>query len=242
MKTSVLVFSVILLGAAAQADVDLEWQVENQGAPVGETVRIDFYAVADNGGGSEPFVSLQAIVVWDPDFLRLLGVDDSDSPYDWMLSGFPSDAHADGLNDTFDDGDAYYAALANFGELPEATPEGLLVTTFEFEALAATEGTDVVLLAEYGDYSVTAVYDDEVPGYNIVGDLGSATVEISSAGCVGDIDGDGDTDHSDLGELLAAWCTHEGDPNWNPNADLDGDGHVGHGDLGILLADWGCGT
>jgi len=60
--------------------------------------------------------------------------------------------------------------------------------------------------------------------------------------CEGDIDGDGDTDHSDLGELLAAWCTHEGDPNWNPNADLDGDGHVGHGDLGILLADWGCGV
>jgi hypothetical protein len=60
--------------------------------------------------------------------------------------------------------------------------------------------------------------------------------------CSGDIDGDGDTDHADLGELLAAWCTHEGDPNWNPNADLDGDGHIGHGDLGILLADWGCGT
>ncbi|HUU96277.1 MAG TPA: hypothetical protein VM487_11100 [Phycisphaerae bacterium] len=60
--------------------------------------------------------------------------------------------------------------------------------------------------------------------------------------CPGDIDGDGDTDHSDLGELLAAWCTHEGDPNWNPNADLDADGHVGHGDLGTLLADWGCGT
>ena len=60
--------------------------------------------------------------------------------------------------------------------------------------------------------------------------------------CPGDIDGDGDTDHSDLGELLSAWCTHEGDPDWNPNADLDGDGHVGHGDLGILLADWHCGV
>ena len=58
--------------------------------------------------------------------------------------------------------------------------------------------------------------------------------------CPGDIDGDGDTDHSDLGELLSAWCSLEGDPNWNANADLDGDGHVGHGDLGILLADWGC--
>ena len=60
--------------------------------------------------------------------------------------------------------------------------------------------------------------------------------------CPGDIDGDGDTDHSDLGELLSSWCSHDGDPNWNPNADLDNDGHVGHGDLGTLLADWGCGT
>ena len=63
-----------------------------------------------------------------------------------------------------------------------------------------------------------------------------ATVQF----CPGDIDGDGDTDHSDLGALLAAWCSVAGDSNWNPDADLDGDGHVGHGDLGILLADWGC--
>jgi hypothetical protein len=68
------------------------------------------------------------------------------------------------------------------------------------------------------------------------------SLKPGAAECAGDIDGDGDTDHSDLGALLAAWCTHEGDPNWNPNADLDGDGHVGHGDLGILLADWGCGV
>jgi len=61
-----------------------------------------------------------------------------------------------------------------------------------------------------------------------------------NGGCPGDIDGDGDTDQSDLGELLAAWCAHPGDPDWNPNVDLDGDGHVGQGDLGILLADWGC--
>jgi hypothetical protein len=58
--------------------------------------------------------------------------------------------------------------------------------------------------------------------------------------CPGDVDGDGDTDQSDLGGLLAAWCTHEGDPDWNPDADLDGDGHVGQGDLGTLLANWNC--
>jgi len=58
----------------------------------------------------------------------------------------------------------------------------------------------------------------------------------------GDLDGDGDVDQADLGILLAAWCSHEGDPNWNAEADIDGDGHVGHSDLGILLANWGYGT
>ena len=58
-------------------------------------------------------------------------------------------------------------------------------------------------------------------------------------GVVGDVDGDDDTDLSDLGILLAAWDSSPGDDNWDPRADLDGDGHVGHGDLGILLSDWG---
>jgi subtilisin family serine protease len=68
-----------------------------------------------------------------------------------------------------------------------------------------------------------------------------AAVLAVAPGCVGDVDCDGDTDHADMGALLAAWCSHEGDGNWNPNADLDRDGHVGHGDLGIVLGDWGCG-
>jgi len=63
----------------------------------------------------------------------------------------------------------------------------------------------------------------------------SADVNIPS-GCVGDLDGDGDTDHSDLGILLADWgCTGGDCPG-----DIDGDGETGHPDLGILLADWGC--
>lgn len=55
----------------------------------------------------------------------------------------------------------------------------------------------------------------------------------------GDVDADWDVDHSDLGAFLGAWCAHEGDPNWNPDADFDADGHVGHSDLGILLGHWG---
>jgi hypothetical protein len=53
--------------------------------------------------------------------------------------------------------------------------------------------------------------------------------------CAGDLDGDGDTDHGDLGVLLADWgCTSDCD------GDLDGDDDTDHADLGILLADWGC--
>jgi hypothetical protein len=46
-------------------------------------------------------------------------------------------------------------------------------------------------------------------------------------GCYADLDGDGDTDLSDLGILLAAWDSTPGDPNWDPRADLSGDGAVG---------------
>ena len=69
---------------------------------------------------------------------------------------------------------------------------------------------------------------------------GADFVRDRDDGCPGDVDGDGDTDQSDLGVLLSVWCSHPGDPDWNPNADLDGDDHVGQGDLGILLANWGC--
>jgi hypothetical protein len=58
--------------------------------------------------------------------------------------------------------------------------------------------------------------------------------------CTGDIDGDGDTDQSDLGLLLASYELPPDDPFFDPRADLDGDGEVGQPDLGILLADYDC--
>ena len=56
-------------------------------------------------------------------------------------------------------------------------------------------------------------------------------------GCVGDLDGDGDTDLADLGILLADFgCAAPGPCP----GDLDGDGDTDLADLGILLADFGC--
>jgi hypothetical protein len=64
------------------------------------------------------------------------------------------------------------------------------------------------------------------------------SLEPYEGNCAGDLDDDGDTDHADLGIILADWgCSGD-----DCAGDLDGDGNTGHADLGILLADWGCGT
>lgn len=59
--------------------------------------------------------------------------------------------------------------------------------------------------------------------------------------CVGDLDGDGDTDLADLARLLAAYRACVGEPDYDPAADLDESGCVDLSDLAALLADYGCG-
>ncbi len=223
----------IVVGAAAYAEVDLEWRPEGSDFRVGQKVRVGFYAVADNGGGNEKFSQIQAIVVWDAHYLKLLRVHNN-GPYRWLFSGFPDDSALDGLNNTFDDGNAYYQAWRGFGPPPEATPNGLLVTTMEFEALAATQRTEITLVPDSGEFSRTVVFDDEIPGYDIAGDLGSVSVRISSGQCRGDLDGDGDVDLADLSILLSCYGRNES------CGDTDGDGDTDLADMSLLLANWGC--
>ncbi len=67
------------------------------------------------------------------------------------------------------------------------------------------------------------------------GRLHSYGAVLATTPCIGDLDGDGDTDQSDLGILLAAYEFDDG-------GDLDGDSDTDQSDLGLLLADWECGT
>lgn len=68
---------------------------------------------------------------------------------------------------------------------------------------------------------------------------GDATVG-PPAPCVGDIDGSGGRDLTDLGIVLAAYASCPGDPNYNPAADLDASGGcIDLSDLGIMLSVFG---
>ena len=72
----------------------------------------------------------------------------------------------------------------------------------------------------------------EIARGDLVDADGDGTVDLCES-CLGDIDGDGMVDGSDLGILLFEWGA-------GPSAaDLDGDGQVSGSDLGILLFEWG---
>ena len=58
--------------------------------------------------------------------------------------------------------------------------------------------------------------------------------------CIGDVDGDGDTDLADLAALLGGYGSSVGEPNYNPNADFDNDDDIDLADLAFLLGDYGC--
>jgi 6-phosphogluconolactonase (cycloisomerase 2 family) len=76
----------------------------------------------------------------------------------------------------------------------------------------------------------------------IVDTQGVSPNEIATwapANCAGDVNGDGAVNISDLGELLVAFGTCNGDPGFNAEADLTGDGCVNISDLGEVLAAFG---
>lgn len=72
----------------------------------------------------------------------------------------------------------------------------------------------------------------------IVGNRPALTIDYTLAPqCEGDVDGDNDTDQSDLGILLQNFGTNVPQGTLG---DLDGDGFVGQADLGVLLGNYPC--
>ncbi len=165
---SVPIDSAVTLGA-----VDLELRADTPIAPLGGIVAVGLFAVSDDGS-NQNFSGLDVVLTWDETDIELIDAVD-DGPHSWsFIFGFRSDTALDGLNDSFQDGDALFQA-ASFGAAA-ATPEGLRVATFRFTALAYTRSAHVVIEPSLGDYSRTQVL--EPGGVDVTGSLGWASVTV----------------------------------------------------------------
>lgn len=160
----------------AIAEVDLVLWPDPATVAVGETVDVGLYAVSDDGSDQE-MSALSVVMTWNANDLELER-DLRNGSFTWSFSGFLPDSQADGLNDSFLDGNAFYQALGNFTIPAVATAEGLLVTTFRFKARAKTAAATIVIEPELGEYSKTKVFKYNVINFDIKGVLGTADITI----------------------------------------------------------------
>lgn len=86
-----------------------------------------------------------------------------------------------------------------------------------------------------GPLNLDDIYLEDTDALNLSNPAGAVE-------CIGDIDGDGVTNLSDLAELLGAYGAVSQDPNYNPAADFDENGLIDLADLAFLLGDYGCGV
>jgi hypothetical protein len=166
------------VNSPASANIILEFRPFSQSVLVGSTVNLGLYAVWD-GQPHQSFAAVDAIVGWNPTYLRMLNVSNAGA-VPLLFSGFPSNDPYN-LNEVVppQDGDGLYQGLANFGAPVTATLEGVLLTTLRFTAMAQTPSTPVDFLLSGGSpVGYTRVYDGTVPNLDITGGLHGATVTI----------------------------------------------------------------
>lgn len=173
---------------ATETLADLVWEPVPDWAYIGQVFHVRLVARM-NTEADQTVAAIDVALQWDANYLRLLGVND-DGPYSWLSSGFPDDSAQDGLNDTFLDGDAFYQAWSNFGDPAVATPQGLHVTTFLFEALQETESAQIGIEESLGLSTESHVYGGDFLWQDVTGQLGTVSLRVCP-GQPGDDDGDG---------------------------------------------------
>ncbi len=230
--------AVLAAGAGAghvRADINLELRPAFQTGCVGYTIGVGLYAVSDDPNASQTLSAMDVIIAWDPNSIQLLGNVDPGEPV-WFVSTFIiPDAYGLNENNPPQDGDGIYTALAQPGEVVYATPEGTLITTFQFDVLAETDGTPVEILAAAGDpEGRTRVFSGDGPNIEVTGTLSGATVAGFLIVCPGDLDADNLIGLSDLAILLSHYGMEIGAGPLDGDMDCDGD--VDLADLALLLA------
>ena len=187
-KQSTLVGAVLALfvasvpaGAQVFESVELFFTPSEPTVQVGDMVELGL-VVRSLNAFEAPMTGLNAVLSWEPGFLAFAGKIDN-GPYNWQGSSFPEDSALDCLNCVMCDGDVFYEAISQFlpappGIAPPSDTEGLLVTTFVFEALAPTTGTILSTPLTLGQYSRTQVVSGTVPALDILDRVTPATITI----------------------------------------------------------------
>ncbi|MHC4786446.1 MAG: hypothetical protein ACYTE6_10830, partial [Planctomycetota bacterium] len=183
MAGKAVVATGVLLAAVtpAPANVDVEFRTVEGSVAVGEIANVGVYLVSDDQ--TDQLVSAaQIVLTWEPQYLQLLGVDNTGGP---PLMGFPPFPTNLVINEASppQDGNAQYVALAYGGMPVAAPPEGTLLTTFQFQAVADTSGTLVDVPAFLADPpGETIVFDGVTPALPVTGALTGDVVVVGDGG------------------------------------------------------------
>jgi hypothetical protein len=174
-----------LLPFCLSANIDLDIRPDAQTVYVGDTVQVGLYAVSDTSY-DQLTAAMDVIVQWDPVYLNPISYSIVGAGYSWFQHGF---LYPGGLNASLADGDAIWTCFAAPGTPAAATPEGLLVCTFIFQAQAATDGTAIWIPRTLGGYT-TVVYDGTEPNLDVTGTLdpGAIVTILPTAPVTGHVD------------------------------------------------------
>lgn len=165
--------------AQAQGIADLTLEPVQSAVQVGDVFDVVLVATSQ-GANLAQIGALDAVLVYDPLVLTLVGSDSSSAPYAWFVADFLPDP--DGINANLGDGDALFTALAQIttaAVAPQAP--GLHVTTLKFQALAPSAGTGIAFAPNLGAFGTTQVLDFNTPGLNITGDISSVATIVVDA-------------------------------------------------------------
>lgn len=248
IKAAVMSMGLIISALAqAQTDpnakIDLTLIAPANSVDVGDEIEVRLFASAQTT--PQRYLVADIIFGWDNTKLQLLGLSHEESHPSIMLppSGFPCPESVvqcqgiggdyTGINEVIppQDGNALYYGYGKLGVV-FIIDEPVQIVKFRFKVLSRFANTSVYFIPELG-LGETIVYGSYIPGLNTTGTLTNAI--ITGTPVIGDFDGNGTVNSSDLAMLMAAWGTQSFKGN---QFDLDGNGEVDSADLGILLANW----